>query len=83
MDKEQLKAYAAVRERIAKEIDDIITNGGSPNDLKRLRRYGSSFGWYPEFYPEVLANHGNMDRKQLIGALRGPEEKYMKNMVPI
>lgn len=83
MDKEQLKAYTAVRERIANEIDNIIANGGSPNDLKRLRRYGSSFGWYPEFYPEVLANHGEMTTKQLIGALRGPEEKIMKDLVPI
>ena len=83
MDKEQLKAYEAVRNRIAQEIDNNIATGGSINDLKRLRRYGSSFGWYPEFFPEVLANHGEMDVKQLIAALRGPEEKYMKYMVPI
>ena len=83
MDKEQKKAYIAVRERIAKEIDANIATGGSPNDLKRLRRYGSSFGWYPEFYPEILANHGEMTTKQLIGALRGPEEKIMKDLVPV
>lgn len=83
MDKEEKKAYIAVRERIAKEIDNNIATGGSPNDLKRLRRYGSSFGWYPHFYPEILANHGEMTTKQLIGALRGPEEKIMKDLVPI
>jgi len=83
MDKEEKKAYIAVRERIAKEIDNNIATGGSPNDLRRLRRYGSSFGWYPHFYPEILANHGEMTTKQLIGALRGPEEKIMKDLVPI
>ena len=83
MDKEKKKAYIAVRERIAKEIDNNIATGGSPNDLKRLRRYGSSFGWYPQFYPEILANHGEMTTKQLISALRGPEEKIMKDLVPV
>lgn len=75
-------AYTLTRQRIVAQIDKIEQLGGSPNDLKRLKRFGSAFSWYPEFYPQILADVGGMSDKELMSALRS-EDKYMKLMAPV
>ena len=75
-------AYTLTRQRIVSQIDRIVEKGGSPNDLKRLKRFGSAFSWYPEFYPQILADVAGMSDAELMSALRS-EDKYMKLMAPV
>ena len=75
-------AYTLTRQRIVSQIDRIVDKGGSPNDLKRLKRFGSAFSWYPEFYPQILADVAGMSDAELMSALRS-EDKYMKLMAPV
>lgn len=75
-------AYTLTRQRIVSQIDKIVEKGGSPNDLKRLKRFGSAFSWYPEFYPQILADVAGMSDAELMSALRS-EDKYMKLMAPV
>ena len=82
MNQSELAAYILTRERIVNQIDAIETQGGSKDTLKRLRRFGNAFSWYPEFYPEILDGIGGMSDKQLMSALR-TEDGFMKLIAPV
>ena len=75
-------AYTLTRQRIVSQIDNIETKGGSAGTLKRLKRFGNAFSWYPQFYPQILEDIGGMTDKQLMSALR-TEEGFMKLMAPV
>ena len=80
-DKEKA-AYTLTRQRIVSQIDAIETKGGSAGTLKRLKRFGNAFSWYPQFYPQILEDIGGMTDKQLMSALR-TEEGFMKLIAPV
>lgn len=82
MNQTEKAAYTLTRQRIVKQIDDIVKNGGSAGTLKRLKRFGNAFSWYPEFYPQILSDIGGMTDNQLMSALR-TEEGFMKLMAPV
>ena len=82
MNQTELAAYTLTRQRIVDQIDDIETKGGSAGTLKRLKRFGNAFSWYPEFYPQILSDIGGMTDKQLMSALR-TEDGFMKLMAPV
>jgi hypothetical protein len=82
MNQSELAAYILTRERIVKQIDNIVEHGGSQDTLKRLRRFGNAFSWYPEFYPQILEGVGGMTDKQLMSALR-TEDGFMKLIAPV
>ena len=82
MNQSELAAYILTRERIVKQIDNIVEHGGSQDTLKRLRRFGNAFSWYPEFYPQILEGVGGMNDKQLMSALR-TEDGFMKLIAPV
>ena len=75
-------AYIATRERIVNQIDQLRASGGSDSVIKRLGRFGNAFSWYPEFYPQILADINGMSDAQLMSALR-TEESAMKLMAPV
>ena len=75
-------AYTLTRQRIVSQIDNIETKGGSAGTLKRLKRFGNAFSWYPQFYQQILEDIGGMTDKQLMSALR-TEEGFMKLMAPV
>lgn len=78
----EISAYTLTRQRIVSQIDDIETKGGSAGTLKRLKRFGNAFSWYPQFYPQILENIGGMTDKQLMSALR-TEESFMRLIAPV
>jgi len=78
----EIAAYTLTRQRIVSQIDDIETKGGSAGTLKRLKRFGNAFSWYPQFYPQILEDIGGMTDKQLMSALR-TEEGFMKLIAPV
>lgn len=78
----EIAAYTLTRQRIVAQIDDIETKGGSAGTLKRLKRFGNAFSWYPQFYPQILEDIGGMTDKQLMSALR-TEEGFMKLIAPV
>lgn len=82
MNQTELAAYTLTRQRIVDQIDNIETKGGSAGTLKRLKRFGNAFSWYPEFYPQILSDIGGMTDKQLMSALR-TEDGFMKLMAPV
>lgn len=82
MNQSELTAYILTRQRIVDQIDNIVKNGGSKDTLKRLRRFGNAFSWYPEFYPQILADINGMSDKQLMSALR-TEDSFMKAIAPV
>ena len=82
MNQSELAAYILTRERIVNQIDAIETQGGSKDTLKRLRRFGNAFSWYPEFYPQILEGIGGMSDKKLMSALR-TEDGFMKLIAPV
>ena len=82
MNQTEKAAYTLTRQRIVKQIDDIVKNGGSAGTLKRLKRFGNAFSWYPEFYPQILSDIGGMTDNQLMSALR-TEDGFMKLMAPV
>ena len=63
-------AYTTTRERIVKQIDQLRASGGSDSVIKRLGRFGNAFSWYPEFYPQILADINGMSDAELMSALR-------------
>ena len=75
-------AYTTTRERIVKQIDQLRASGGSDSVIKRLGRFGNAFSWYPEFYPQILADINGMSDAELMSALR-TEDGYMKLMAPV
>ena len=78
----EIAAYTLTRQRIVSQMDDIETKGGSAGTLKRLKRFGNAFSWYPQFYPQILEDIGGMTDKQLMSALR-TEEGFMKLIAPV
>ena len=70
MNQTEKAAYTLTRQRIVDQIDNIVTQGGSDTTLKRLRRFGNAFSWYPEFYPQILEGIDGMSDQQLMSALR-------------
>ena len=82
MNQTEKAAYTLTRQRIVDQIDAIETQGGSAGTLKRLKRFGNAFSWYPEFYPQILADINGMTDKQLMSALR-TEDGFMKLMAPV
>lgn len=78
----EISAYTLTRQRIVSQIDDIETKGGSAGTLKRLKRFGNAFSWYPQFYPQILEDIGGMTDKQLMSALR-TEESFMRLIAPV
>ena len=75
-------AYTTTRDRIVKQIDQLKASGGSDSVIKRLGRFGNAFSWYPEFYPQILADIDGMSDAELMSALR-TEDGYMKLMAPV
>jgi len=75
-------AYTVTRERIVKQIDQLKASGGSVTVIKRLGRFGNAFSWYPEFYPQILADINGMSDAELMSALR-TEEGFMKLIAPV
>jgi hypothetical protein len=75
-------AYTVTRERIVKQIDQLKASGGSDSVIKRLGRFGNAFSWYPEFYPQILADINGMSDAELMSALR-TEEGFMKLIAPV
>jgi len=75
-------AYTVTRERIVKQIDQLKASGGSISIIKRLGRFGNAFSWYPEFYPQILADINGMSDAELMSALR-TEEGFMKLIAPV
>lgn len=75
-------AYTITRERIVKQIDQLKASGGSSSIIKRLGRFGNAFSWYPEFYPQILADINGMSDAELMSALR-TEEGFMKLIAPV
>tara|TARA_R100001163_G_C5037320_1_gene176235 strand:+ start:45 stop:1244 length:1200 start_codon:yes stop_codon:yes gene_type:complete len=82
MNQTEKAAYTLTRQRIVDQIDAIETQGGSAGTLKRLKRFGNAFSWYPEFYPKILEDINGMTDKQLMSALR-TEDGFMKLMAPV
>ena len=82
MNQTEKAAYTLTRQRIVDQIDNIVTQGGSDTTLKRLRRFGNAFSWYPEFYPQILEGIDGMSDQQLMSALR-TEDGFMKLMAPV
>ena len=82
MNQTEKAAYTLTRQRIVNQIDNIVSQGGSKDTLKRLKRFGNAFSWYPEFYPQILEGIDGMSDKQLMSALR-TEDGYMKLMAPV
>ena len=82
MNQTEQAAYTLTRQRIVDQIDNIVAQGGSDSTLKRLRRFGNAFSWYPEFYPQILEGIDGMSDKQLMSALR-TEDGFMKLMAPV
>ena len=82
MNQTEQAAYTLTRQRIVNQIDNIVAQGGSDSTLKRLRRFGNAFSWYPEFYPQILEGIDGMSDKQLMSALR-TEDGFMKLMAPV
>jgi len=78
----EIAAYTLTRQRIVNQIDNIETKGGSAGTLKRLKRFGNAFSWYPQFYPQILEDIGGMTDAQLMSALR-TEENFMKLIAPV
>lgn len=78
----EIAAYTLTRQRIVNQIDNIETKGGSSGTLKRLKRFGNAFSWYPQFYPQILEDIGGMTDAQLMSALR-TEENFMKLIAPV
>lgn len=75
-------AYTITRERIVNQIDQLKASGGSDSIIKRLGRFGNAFSWYPEFYPQILADINGMSDAELMSALR-TEEGFMKLIAPV
>ena len=75
-------AYTVTRERIVNQIDKLKASGGSDSIIKRLGRFGNAFSWYPEFYPQILADINGMSDAELMSALR-TEEGFMKLIAPV
>lgn len=82
MNQTEKAAYTLTRQRIVDQIDNIVAQGGSDSTLKRLKRFGNAFSWYPEFYPQILEGIDGMSDKQLMSALR-TEDGFMKLMAPV
>ena len=82
MNQTEKAAYTLTRQRIVDQIDNIVAQGGSDSTLKRLKRFGNAFSWYPEFYPQILEGIDGMSDKQLMSALR-TEDSFMKLMAPV
>jgi len=75
-------AYTATRDRIVSQLDKLTAKGGNTSIIKRLGRFGNAFSWYPEFYPQILADINGMSDAQLMSALR-TEEGAMKLLAPV
>jgi len=82
MNQTEKAAYTLTRQRIVDQIDNIVAQGGSDSTLKRLKRFGNAFSWYPEFYPQILEGIDGMSDQQLMSALR-TEDGFMKLMAPV
>jgi hypothetical protein len=82
MNQTEQAAYTLTRQRIVNQIDNIVAQGGSDSTLKRLKRFGNAFSWYPEFYPQILEGIDGMSDQQLMSALR-TEDSFMKLMAPV